>query len=100
MFGNVASLSTQASGQAADRALDILRQAAIAVLRQFGAPEGLSKDLAFQIWGASHGVAMLALSGHLDAAKGCDPATILDQTIGSIIEMAIRRGLNEKPVTR
>ncbi len=100
MFGNVATLSTEASGQAADRALDILRQAAIAVLRQFGAPESLSKDLAFQIWGTSHGVAMLALSGHLDAAKGCDPAVILDQTIGSIIEMTIRRGLNEKSVTR
>ena len=100
MFGNVATLSNKEPGAAADKALDILRQAAASVLRQFGASEAGVKNLAFQIWGASHGVAMLALSGHLSAAQGCDPEPILQQTTYALVETAIRQGLNERPITR
>jgi AcrR family transcriptional regulator len=100
MFGNVATISTSETGQAADKALEILRRAAAAVLAQFGAPESGAKSLAFQIWSASHGVAMLALSGHLDPAQGCDPEPILKQTAYALVETAIRHGLNERSVTR
>jgi uncharacterized membrane protein (UPF0136 family) len=34
-----------------------------AILRSYGAPESAARDLAFQIWAYSHGVAMLAVSG-------------------------------------
>jgi len=77
----------------------MLRLAAAAVLRQFGAPDAGARDLAFQIWSMSHGIAMLAVSGHLDAAKGCDPAPLLEKSVGNLIEMAIRRGLNERGPT-
>jgi AcrR family transcriptional regulator len=100
MFGSVAALATSEHGAAADQALETLLKAASAILRAFGAPEAGAKDLAFQIWSASHGVAMLALSGHLDAGKGCDPEPILQQTSHALVESAIRRGLNERPIAR
>ena len=100
MFGNVATLADKEPGAAADNALEILRQAAASVLRQFGASEAGVKNLAFQIWSTSHGVAMLALSGHLSAAQGCDPEPILQQATYALVETAIRQGLNERPMSR
>lgn len=99
MFGNVANLDGMAPGAAADRALVTLLTAATAVLRQFGAPDTAAKDLATQIWATSHGIATLALSGHLSAEKGCDPKLLLERTAGGLVEMAVRRSLNERPKT-
>ena len=93
MFANVGALSVPASGAAATKALDGLRQAAEAVLRARGAPEREARSLALEIWSLSHGVAMLMISGHLDPAHdGCDPAAILDAATLGLVESAVRRG--------
>jgi hypothetical protein len=91
MFGNVQTLAAPGPGAAADAALDSLRRASGAILRSYGAPESAARDLAFQIWAYSHGVAMLAVSGHLAASKGCDPAAVLQQGTANIVEMTVRR---------
>ncbi|GAC1335880.1 MAG: TetR/AcrR family transcriptional regulator [Beijerinckiaceae bacterium] len=91
MFGNVQTLAAPGPGAAADAALETLRRASGAVLRAHGAPETAGRDLAFQIWAYSHGVAMLAVSGHLAASKGCDPATILRHGTSNLVEMTVRR---------
>jgi hypothetical protein len=91
MFGNVQTLAASAPGAAADAALETLRRASAAVLRSHGAPDSAARDLAFQIWAYSHGVAMLAVSGHLAASKGCDPAAIHQQGTANLVEMTVRR---------
>ncbi|MEA2860773.1 MAG: hypothetical protein QOC72_2812 [Methylobacteriaceae bacterium] len=91
MFGNVQTLAAPEPGAAADAALESLRSASVAILRSYGAPESAARDLAFQIWAYSHGVAMLAVSGHLATSKGCDPALILQQGTANIVEMTVRR---------
>jgi hypothetical protein len=91
MFGNVQTLAGAGPGAAADAALDSLRRASVAILGSYGAPASAARDLAFQIWAYSHGVAMLAVSGHLAASKGCDPAAILQQGTTNIVEMTVRR---------
>ncbi len=93
MFGNVATLSEPDSGAAADRALATIRNAAGAILRQHGAPESGARDLAFQIWALSHGIAMLAVSGHFNPAHGADPARILEDGGRNLVEMSVRRAL-------
>lgn len=93
MFGNVAMLSAVDSGAAADRALAAIRNAATALLRQHGASEAGARDLALQIWAYSHGVAMLAVSGHLNPAHDADPALILEGGVRNIVEMAVRRAI-------
>jgi AcrR family transcriptional regulator len=91
MFGNVQTLAAPEPGAAADAALDTLRRASVAMLRNQGAPETAARDLAFQIWAYSHGVAMLAVSGHLAVSKGCDPAAVLQQGTTNLVEMTVRR---------
>jgi AcrR family transcriptional regulator len=93
MFENVGALATPESGEAADKALAVLRQACAAVLADAGAaPEGARK-LAFEIWSFSHGVAMLAAGGHLDPKHpGCDPAPVLQGGVEGLVVAAIRAG--------
>jgi AcrR family transcriptional regulator len=92
MFGNVQTLAAPAPGAAADAALETLRKAAASMLRSYGLPESAAaRDLAFQIWAYSHGVAMLAVSGHIAASKGYDPAALLRQGTENIVEMTVRR---------
>ena len=92
MFGNVGALSVPEAGAAADKALALLRVACDAVLRQRGGTIENGRKLTFEIWSLSHGVATLALAGHLDPAhEGCDPAAILASGVASLIEMAARR---------
>jgi hypothetical protein len=91
MFGNVQTLAAPGPGAAADAALETLRKASVAILRSYGAPESAARDLALEIWAYSHGVAMLAVSGHVAASKGCDPAVLLQQGTANIVEMTVRR---------
>ncbi|MBG0810124.1 TetR/AcrR family transcriptional regulator [Methylosinus sp. H3A] len=91
MFGSVATLSTEASADAADHALDILWRSVVALLQQRGAPAQGARKLALQLWALAHGVAMLSISGHLDAAKGLDPVPVLDAAARNLMEAAIRR---------
>lgn len=93
MFGNVALLASAASGAAADRALACIHSGCAALLGAYGAPQTGARDLAFQMWSLSHGVAMLALSGHLDAGHDGDPARILTEGGRNLVEMAVRRAL-------
>ena len=92
MFGNVAALNEPGSGAAADRALAMIHYACAAVLRQYGAPETGARDLALQVWAYSHGVAQLALSGHLQG-NGADAAAIMQAGAANIVEMAVRRAV-------
>jgi AcrR family transcriptional regulator len=92
MFSHVGALDAPASGAAATKALEGLRQAAAGALRARGAPEGVARKLAFEIWSLSHGVAMLTISGHLDPTRdGCDPAAILDAALLSLVDGTARR---------
>ncbi len=92
MFGNVQALNSPGSGAAADRALAMIHYACAAVLRQYGAPDASARDLALQVWAYSHGVAQLALSGHLDSSAS-DPSAIMAAGVSNIVEMAVRRAV-------
>lgn len=91
MFANVRTLNAPDAGAAATEALDLLRIAAAALLHGRGAPPGIdARPLAFEIWAMSHGVATLALAGHLDPAfEGADPAAILNRSVRAMVEAAL-----------
>lgn len=91
MFGTAATLAAEASADAADQALEILWRSVVAFLQQRGAPALGARKLALQVWALAHGVAMLSISGHLDAAKGLDPVPVLDGAIRNLMESAARR---------
>ena len=91
MFANVRTLNAPDAGAAATEALDLLRSAAAAVLHGRGARPGAdARPLAFEIWAVSHGVATLALAGHLDPAfEGADPSAILDRSVRAMVDAAL-----------
>ncbi len=92
MFGNVGPLADPQAGAAADRALALLRIACDAVLRARGGSPDQARNLAFEIWSISHGVAMLTLAGHLNAGDaGSDPSNILQSAIGGLLAAAAHR---------
>jgi AcrR family transcriptional regulator len=91
MFGSASTLAAEASADAADHALEILWRSVVAFLQQRGAPAQGARKLALQVWALAHGVAMLAVSGHLDPAKGLDPEPVLDGAIRNLMESAARR---------
>jgi AcrR family transcriptional regulator len=93
MFGNARMLDAPAPGRAATNALEILRMAAAAVLAQKGGANVDARRLAFEIWSLSHGVAMLTLSGYLDAEaqEGLSPEDLLSDAATALVEAAIRR---------
>jgi AcrR family transcriptional regulator len=91
MFGSVATLSSPASADAADHALEILWRSVVAFLQQRGVPAQGARKLALQVWALAHGVAMLSISGHLDSAKGLDPEPVLDGAIRNLMESAVNR---------
>ncbi len=86
------TLNAPEAGAAATQALDLLRRAAGALLHHFGAEGADARALAFDLWAASHGVAMLALAGHLDPAfDGADPSAILARSVTAVVAAAVRR---------
>ena len=98
MFGNARALDAPEPGAAANKALEILRKAAAAVLAQQGAESADPKALAFEIWCLSHGIATLAVAGCLDPAQpDSDPSAILARAVGGLTESAVRRALPAGP---
>ena len=92
MFSNVKTLNAPEAGAAATQALDLLRRATAALLHHKGAAGQDARALAFEIWSLSHGVAMLALAGHLDPAfDGADPGSILKRSTAALVEAAVAR---------
>ncbi|WP_036292884.1 TetR/AcrR family transcriptional regulator [Methylosinus sp. PW1] len=91
MFGSAATLASEPSADAADHALDILWRSVVAFLQQRGVAAQGARKLALQLWALAHGVAMLTISGHLDAAKGLDPIPVLDAAARNLMESAARR---------
>jgi AcrR family transcriptional regulator len=89
MFANAAALDAPGPGAAADHALDLLLQAALAILRAAGRPDGDARSLAFKIWSLSHGVAMLMLSGHLSKEAGGDPEAICRDGVAALVAQAV-----------
>jgi AcrR family transcriptional regulator len=89
--GSKSEAVSPAWGGVAGMALDGLIQAAGAVLGRPGAHSAEARQLAFELWSLSHGVAMLALAGHLDPAHGDDPALILDRAADALVENALRQ---------
>ena len=97
MFGVPDAAGVAANAGIANESFELLVGATWVLLRQYNAPGSESIALARQIWAMSHGVATLAISGHLTAAGGCDAAQLLEAGSGSLIEMTIRRALTPKP---
>jgi AcrR family transcriptional regulator len=92
MFGDAKALNAPVASAPAAHAIEILRLAARQALRRRGALEGAAQDLALEIWAYSHGVAMLALAGHLgQQPSGSEPELLLRRGVGSLVEMAARR---------
>lgn len=91
MFDNARSLSAPASLAVANRAFEGLSRAAAGVLVTAGGNPREVRRLALEIWALAHGTAMLTLAGHLDPARGDDPAAILDLGTEALIETALRR---------
>ena len=92
MFGNVQTLSAPAPGSAATEALETLRRAAAAPLPSQDGPAIGARALAFELWSLSHGVAMLALAGHLTGERGDPtPADILKRACAALVDAAVRR---------
>ena len=101
MFGNARALDAPEPGAAANKALEILRKAAAAVLAQQGAASADPKALAFEIWCLSHGIATLAVAGCLDPAQpDSDPSAILARAASSLIDAAVRRAAPAGPWSR
>ncbi len=91
MFSNVRTLNAPEVGAAATHALELLRGASSALLSHAGVTGADARALAFEIWSMSHGVAMLALAGHLDPAfDGADPSVILRRSIWALVDAAVR----------
>jgi AcrR family transcriptional regulator len=97
MFGQASALSDSQAGGAADHALEILWRAVVAWMQQAGAPAQGARHAALQIWAASHGVAMLTISGHFDPVKSADPAIVLEGAVTGIMEGAVARVTGANP---
>lgn len=92
MFGNVRTLSAPGPGAAATQALDSLRTAAAATLDGDQPKDKAARDLAFEIWSLSHGVAMLTLAGHLEPGpEGPTPTEVLHRACAALVDAAVRR---------
>jgi len=91
MFDSAKTLRSPAALAVANKAFDGLSRAAAGVLAAAGGNPRDVRRLALEIWALAHGIAMLALAGHLDPARGDDPAAILDQGAEALIETALRR---------
>ena len=91
MFGNVRTLSAPGPGAAATLALDTLKTAAAATLDEGIGRDKAARDLAFELWSLSHGVAMLSLGGHLDASDDPAPLDVLHRASGALVDAAVRR---------
>ncbi len=91
MFVNTRTPVSPAWGGVAALALEGLHRATDAVLGKIGQNSAEARQLAFELWSLSHGVAMLSLAGHLDPARGDDPAVILDRAAEALVENALRK---------
>ena len=94
MFHNFALLAEEGPCEDAMRARGILLSMTNAVVRHFGADEGQTPLIAMQIWSLSHGVSMLAISGHLN-----DPEAVIGAGMKHILEGGIRNRRNEPLAT-
>ncbi len=91
MFDSAKNLRGAAAFAVANKAFDGLSRAAAGVLAGAGGNPREARRLALEIWALAHGTAMLALGGHLDPARGDDPASVLDKGAEALIEAALRR---------
>jgi AcrR family transcriptional regulator len=78
-------------GGVAGNAFDDMQRATAALLGEASQISSASRQLAFELWSLSHGVAMLAMAGHLDAERGDDPASLLDRAAEALIDTALQR---------
>jgi AcrR family transcriptional regulator len=97
MFGDAGALARQGGDSVGQKAFDELVRTTIAVLRQFYAPEQDARALALQIWATTHGVAELMLAGHF-GAKIEQPIELLNESVGALIDAAVRKALGVPPV--
>jgi AcrR family transcriptional regulator len=98
MFNDPAEIGRAAAPDSGRRAFETLAGAAAATLASRGGPAAATAPdihrLACEIWAFSHGVAMLAVAGHLDGAAGMDPEQLLMRGIDTLIEAAASRAKN------
>jgi AcrR family transcriptional regulator len=88
MFRRAETLAAPAAGAAADHALEILWRASVAFLQHRKIAGASARQLALQIWGLAHGVAMLAISRHLRPEIGVDPEQLLEAGLRGLMEAA------------
>lgn len=92
MFGNVQTLSAPGPGAAATQALDTIKIAAAATLDVGDGRGDPARELAFEIWSLSHGIAMLTLAGYLDPkTEGSSPVEVLRRACAALVDAAVRR---------
>jgi AcrR family transcriptional regulator len=91
MFNSPGRHGELPTSSAAHRAFEGLSHAVGTVLGPSGGVNGEARRLAFEIWSLAHGVAMLALAGHFDRARGDDPEAMLAHGSEALIEKALRR---------
>jgi AcrR family transcriptional regulator len=91
MFDSAKNLRGVAALALANKAFEGLSRATAGVLAAAGGNPREARRLAIEIWALAHGTTMLALGGHLDSARGDDPAAILDRGAQALIETSLRR---------
>lgn len=91
MFDSARSLRGFAALAIANKAFEGLSHATAAVLAAGGGNPREGRRLALEIWALAHGIAMLALAGHLDARRGDDPDGVLERGGEALIQAALRR---------
>jgi AcrR family transcriptional regulator len=91
MFNEARRLQQPLASAVGGRAFDGLGRAAAAILAGANVSATDVRKLAFELWALAHGTAMLAVAGHLDPARGDDPAVILDRGAEALIDGALKR---------
>lgn len=89
MFGHSHRLGEEGR-EAADRAFASLCKGATAVLISRNVNADEARSLAFEIWSAAHGVAMLTLNRFLEPEEvEKDPDRVLESIVSALIEQAV-----------
>ncbi len=90
MFGHAQKLASGGGHEAAQRAFDTLAGAAAAILNKRGVSTAGARNLGYEIWSLSHGVATLMLGRHLQpGSPECDPEAILESGVSAMMEKAV-----------
>jgi len=89
MFVNNVTPGMSPAWGAGGLALDGLLRATTAVLGKADLHSPEARKLALELWSLSHGIAMLAIAGHLDPTRGDDPDALLTHSADALVDKAL-----------